>query len=257
MYPELFEIGGRLVPSYYVLNALASLAGFLVLLHNLKGAAPQTKKSVLIFAALIFIPFVAGARLGAEFENFFFKKQSCISFSLKGPVSLWWGAALAALFSLPISKLLKTGAQETSDYFAPSMALGGSISKIGCLLNGCCFGKEAHGPCSFGVYYPHGSYAESIFGSLPSYPVQLFESAAWFLIFIFIMLYSKKRAFKGELFLLTVLFYSIARFFSDFFRYTESTSLISYSQVITLIAAFSLFSVWIIRKKLNAPGKTC
>lgn len=248
----MFEIAGKLVPSYYALNILAAAAGFAVLLHFLKTAPRDTRRKTLIFGALIFIPFIIGARLGAEFENLLTGSSACVSFSLKGPVSLWWGAALATLFSLPVSKLLKTGAQETSDYFAPSIAIGGSISKLGCLLNGCCFGKALTDPRGFGIYYPEGAYAKTLFGDSPVYPVQLFESAAWFLIFLFIMLYSKKRAFKGELFLLTILFYSIARFFSDFYRYRESAAVMTYAQVITLIAALSVFVVWVIRRRLNS-----
>ncbi len=52
-------------------------------------------------------------------------------------------------FRMPIFKLL--------DLAAPSMALGVAIGRIGCLLNGCCYGGICH--TDFGIHFPAGSYA--------------------------------------------------------------------------------------------------
>lgn len=250
MFPYLFEFAGKLVSSYLITNIIAAAIGFFVLWRSLKPAPAGTKGKTMLFGALIFLPFILGARLGAEIENHFFYANYAVSFKLTGQVSLWWGAAVAVAFSFPIASALKLNTFAVSDYFAPSIAIGGSISKLGCLLNGCCFGKPLQDANGFGIFYPEHSYPYSRFGWVPAHPVQLYESAAWLAVFIFIIFYRKKgRHFYGELFLLTILSYSAARFFSDFYRYSHGDGIISYSQAITAIVAFLTLTVWILRKK--------
>lgn len=95
------------------------------------------------------------------------------------------------------------------DWIAPSYPLALIFSKIACYFGGCCWGIEWEN----GVYnYRNERY---------EVPIQLIEAGLALLIFIFMMLY-KKKAKKGTLFPIYLIFYSGTRFFSEFLRREEN-----------------------------------
>ena len=111
------------------------------------------------------------------------------------------------------------------DVVVPVLPLGHAIGRIGCFCAGCCFGWPTDS--SIGVVYtePVGGAPTGI----KLLPVQLFESAVNLLIFAVLMIVSHKMVKKrdtadkiGPRYLTTFLyciFYGIARFSLEFFRY--------------------------------------
>jgi len=88
---------------------------------------------------------------------------------------------------------------------APSIALGMAIGRIGCFLNGCCYGKIAGWGFDFGDGYLR-------------LPTQLFESAFHLAAFIFMLSIRGKVKTPGILFKLYLLAYFIFRFFNEYIR---------------------------------------
>jgi len=107
------------------------------------------------------------------------------------------------------------------DGAAPAMALGEAMTRIGCFLNGCCFGRPTD--AVMGVTFPHGSQvfiAHATAGlialssprSLPVHPTQLYSAAIASVLFLLLLwLFVKGRHFPGALFCLFLVGYGLQR----------------------------------------------
>jgi phosphatidylglycerol---prolipoprotein diacylglyceryl transferase len=114
-----------------------------------------------------------------------------------------------------------------ADVAAPSVVLGTAITRIGCLLFGCDYGKRTDLP--WAIQFPANSPAWKDHvanfqlppGSLESYPIhptQLYETVAGLAIFGLLMLLRRVRPFSGVVFLGWVIGYGIARPIIEVFR---------------------------------------
>lgn len=129
------------------------------------------------------------------------------------------GALIAAFVYLKKNKL---NFWKYADILAPYTALGIAIGRIGCFLNGCCYGLKTSMP--WAIYH---------LGEL-RHPTQIYSSINALIIF-FILKKIKKR-FDGQIFLLFLLIYSTTRFIIEFFRYYEFRIYnLTGSQIISII----------------------
>ena len=112
----------------------------------------------------------------------------------------------------------KMPALGTCDAFAPGLALGHALGRIGCFAAGCCYGKPTQH--WWGVVF-HNPLAKSITGTplgVPLEPTQLFESAVELANFFFLMWLLKRRKFDGQVFGAFMFIYGTARFFLEYLR---------------------------------------
>lgn len=135
------------------------------------------------------------------------------------------------------------------DATTPSIALGLFFTRIGCFLNGCCYGKPTDLP--WAVRFPRGSnvYYDEIekglitgsnASSLPLHPVQLYESLEGLILFlIFFFILSKRKKFDGQTFWTFPLIYSVLRFANELLRGDDIRGYI-WSPYITTSQFFSL-----------------
>ncbi len=251
MYPILFEINGFEIRSYWVMALLGIAAGFFVLFLNLKKNNLSSKKSnlILLFALLIFVPFYAGARLGYLFEHNF----SCQTSGLFNGFSLWWGLITATVSSFFIAKFLKLNVWETADYFAPSIAIGGFFSKLGCLLNGCCFGMPCNEKFFLGTFFQPYSAAGSIYPWQMLHPVQLYSALSWLLIFFIIN--SIKIKFFGEKIIIMSFLYSAFSLLIDFFRWHENPIQSFEIKIISIVIIVISITAYLLRKNFTIQNQ--
>jgi phosphatidylglycerol---prolipoprotein diacylglyceryl transferase len=106
----------------------------------------------------------------------------------------------------------------TMDAFAPGVALGQSIGRLGCFAAGCCWGTECHLP--WGVRF-RSDAAAPVPLDKTLHPVQLYESAADLLIFGILNRYFNRPHRPGLVIGLYLVLYSSARFVVEFFRVHE------------------------------------
>ena len=119
----------------------------------------------------------------------------------------WQGGLLGgAISGIWFVKLKKMSLRQTLDLSAPYIALGQSIGRIGCFLNGCCFGKA----WDLGIYCP--LHQEKL------HPTQLYETFGLFLIFVILKLIGRKPHQAGMVFAFYLWFAAIERFIVEFFR---------------------------------------
>jgi phosphatidylglycerol---prolipoprotein diacylglyceryl transferase len=156
------------------------------------------------------------------------------------------GAVLAAIFFFRTKKIPFL---PYADVSAPSVALGVALTRIGCFLNGCCYGSAASwGGVVFPVSSAAGTYQHQV-NAAGLYPAQLFESAGGLLIFLLLFLIERKKLFSGFLFFSFGLLYSVLRFTVDFFRFygpDERLAGLSHNQIVCIVL-FIIFGGMILR----------
>lgn len=179
MYP-IINVFGLKLQSYYVCAALAASAGLLLSCAMLKKIL--TKKQAVLLPVLTMLSALVGARLlnyitnpnafGSDFPiwTLSYRKLSLMGGLVAGVVTIF-------VFCL-INKLSITA---VLDAFVVPAAAGIMLLKLGCFLNGCCFGIPTDGP--FGVVFPSNAPMYDILSTLhiikvkspKVHPAQLYE----------------------------------------------------------------------------------
>ncbi len=113
----------------------------------------------------------------------------------------------------------------STDILAPSVLLGLGITRIGCFMAGCCFGKPTN--CSCAISFPLDAPATRLFGPVGVHPSQLYSSAGGFLMFGILLLAERYSFIRGATFARFILMYGLARFAVDFSRYYEPEQLMA------------------------------
>jgi len=239
MDPIAFTILGIEVRWYGVFIAFAVIIGTFIALNEAKrrGVSEDTIIDLLLFA----IPAaIVGARLYYvifSWDNY--KNNPMEILNLRGGGLAIHGVIIGGVMVAVIfSKIKKISFWKIGDIVAPSLILGQAIGRWGNYAN-----KEAHGgPTDL----PWGIMVEGI----KVHPTFLYESIWNFVVFIFLMWYSRKKAkADGEVFLLYIILYSVARFFIEGLR-TDSLMFGSFrvAQLISL-AAILVGSIVFYRKR--------
>ncbi|HED23636.1 MAG TPA: hypothetical protein ENN91_00750 [Firmicutes bacterium] len=137
----------------------------------------------------------------------------------------WWAAA--KMFALPFAAL--------TDRLAPHLGIGAAVTRIGCYLNGCCYGKVSDLP--WAVVFPIGSPAHInqvymsenpfLFVPQPVHPAQLYEMAAGLTAALASWLVYKKRSAQGAAAAVFGLVFTAGRFITYFFRDFSQAGLLS------------------------------
>lgn len=239
------------IPIFGVMAVIAFLIGFyIVRRESKKEGIPIQKIESLAFWILIGV--LIGGRMWYVIEIWNYYKQNI------GEIFKFWegglvfyggfiGGFIGVLLYIRISKL---DFNKTSDIFAIALPLVLAIGRIGCFLNGCCFGKETEsfiGICFPKKWFPPPYVSQlernliniSAEKSLPAIPTQIISALLLLLIFVIILLIKRKKPYNGFLFHLFLGLYGIKRFTIDFFRYYEGNALIfkylSLSQILSII----------------------
>lgn len=211
MYPVLFKVGPFNIYSYGVMVALGfSLAALLICRNASKFDLDKDK--MLDMTIIILISGIIGARVFYVLSNFkyYLTKPLEIPDLSKGGL-VWYGAFLSALAAAVwYSKKNRMKSWSVADLLAPYIALAHAFGRIGCFLNGCCYGIEVSGVTSLGVIFPNDHAIR--------YPTQIYSSLVLVLLFAVLRAWQERRHFEGEIFLAYCALYSLERFFMEFLR---------------------------------------
>jgi phosphatidylglycerol:prolipoprotein diacylglycerol transferase len=220
MHPILFEIGGFPVYTYGVLLAAAYLLGlqFALMRARTRGLEPNR---VMDLGIWIIISALVGAKLLlliVDFETFTRSPSELLTLVRSGGV-FYGGLIAAVVVALWYLRRHKMPMWTVTDVFAPGIALGHVIGRVGCLFAGCCFGRPTDVP--WAITFTN-EYARENVGTplnVPLHPTQLYEAGAELLILGFLLITEKKgRPFPGRTFWAYMLFYGISRFVIEFYR---------------------------------------
>jgi phosphatidylglycerol---prolipoprotein diacylglyceryl transferase len=207
MHPEICRIGLFTVYSYGLMLVLAfTVSTFLASRHAVKIGRNPEHISNLCFIALV--AGIVGARIFYVVSNFslFLHNPVEIVMLSRGGLSWFGGLLLGTGSAFVYLKRKKMPVFETLDLIAPFVALAHSIGRIGCLLNGCCFGRHS----AFGLYFP--SHEAVLI------PTQLYSSLCLLGIYIILRFLQERPHQIGVIFYLYLALYSAKRFGIEFMR---------------------------------------
>ncbi len=210
MIPVLFSFGAVHLYSYGLSIAIGVLLSiFLMKRRAVKDGFPKLDDVLdIAFAALVWG--FLGARLFYVFQNLsYYAAQPLKIFAVWEGGLIFYGGALVGLvgFGLTVRKK-KISFWKVLDFLAPYVALSQAFGRVGCFLNGCCFGKACQLP--WAVRFPELSYAV--------HPAQLYEAFYDLVLFVFLIKRGKRSRFEGEVALLYFLLYGMGRYTIEFLR---------------------------------------
>ena len=210
MNPILFSFGPFHLYSYGLCIAVGVLLSiFLMNRRAVKEGFPKPDE-VLDIAFVILVWGFLGARLFYVIQNFsYYAAEPFKILAVWEGGLIFYGGALAALFGFwRTVRKLHLSFWKTLDFFVPYGALAHAFGRIGCFMNGCCYGKVCHLP--WAVRFPGLDHAV--------HPTQLYEAVYDLALFVFLLARRKRARFEGEIGLLYFLFYGLGRYLIEFVR---------------------------------------
>ena len=195
MYPEICRIGPLTLHSYGVLIALGLLLSLFLMDRIAKKSRVLNPQKVFDLVFVTVFSGFAGARVFYILQEWsWYQKHPLEILQIwKGGLVYYGGmvASFAGFFLYVRSKKLPF--LRLSDFILPYIALTHAFGRVGCFLNGCCFGKANH-------------------------PVQLYEALFNLTLFGFLAWLFPRRRFDGEITSLYLIFYPAGRFWLEGFR---------------------------------------
>lgn len=216
MYPVFFEFGSFEIRSYGVIVALSFLVALWMSTKEArrKGLDP---KLIQDFAFYALMGGIIGARL-------YFILFSAPDYFLQHPWEIFavWSGGIGVIGSLIGGFLVavwfchkrKISLLKFGDTLAPGMALGQTFGQFACLLNGDSYGRPTDLPWAI-TYTDPRSLAPL---NIPLHPIEIYEMAAYFLVFLMVWKIKKNYSVDGFTFFIYLAGYGTARFLVDFFR---------------------------------------
>jgi len=247
VFPKLIEIGDFFIPTYGLLVALGFLAGLWVAgrLAQSRGMAPQLITDLGIYVAL------AGL-LGAKLTMLLYDLPYFLSHpgeiftmaTLQAGGVFHGGLILALLVAVWYVRKRKLQFLPVADVFAPGIALGHAIGRLGCFAAGCCWGAACDRPWAVTFNDPDAHELVGVPLGVPLHPSQLYEAGAEALIFG--LLYWRFRQgthAPGHIIALYLVLYPSARFFIEFVRTHEQADPFGWGLSMAQWVALALISV--------------
>ncbi len=264
MYPELFHVGPIPIRSYGVMLAISFVVGVLYIWH----IARRDKKPFdpyLTIASLMILSGVLGARLFYvlfHLEEFAGQWGDVVNpfhsdhFGIAG-LNLYGGVISAVGVVLLYCRAARLNPLGVFDDFSPTLGIGLGLTRIGCFLNGCCFGTPTELP--WGLTFPPDSIPYSIFQNLPLHPAQLYSSLYGLLLFVFLHFTMKRKRFTGQLVAILFMCEALFRYTIEYVRYYENEMMlrldgetVTYNQIISAGLFIIGLTIFLVQRKRGA-----
>jgi phosphatidylglycerol:prolipoprotein diacylglycerol transferase len=196
--PVAFTIGSLEVRWYGIMAAIAVASLLVVMLREAK------RRGISRDIYGIFLCGVVGGIIGGRaayviyyWDHFMANPREIIGFAGLAQMGMIIGIIVAALIYMAITKMRFSTLLSLGDAFIVGALLALAIGRIGCTLNGCCYGQPS--PFNFFplavIYGPHDTIPPQYWG-VPLYPTQLYH-VFWNLI-VFGIIWRFRRKFKPE-----------------------------------------------------------
>ena len=221
MFPKLFEFHSLIIHTYGFLLAIAFISGLYV---SARAATKQGLEAARVYDLGLYLAIsaLAGAKillLITDFEYYLQNPSQIFSLETLRSGGVYYGGFLAALVvgiaymrhhHLPVWRM--------TDCYAPGLALGQTIGRLGCFSAGCCYGRPTSSFLGVVFKNPYSQQTVGVPLMVPLHPTQLYEAAADLIIFVTLWSVLQRKRFDGQVFILYLFMYSVARFFVEFLR---------------------------------------
>ncbi len=255
MLPDLFHI--PFLHTYGLLVATAFLVA-LWLTERLARNAGLPAESVLNLGIYCALAAILGAKLMmfvVDLPYYLENPAEILSLASLQAGGVFYGGFLAALLTAFIY-FRRTGlpALATADVFAPGIALGHGVGRMGCFAAGCCWGVPTHLPWAVTFTNPEANRLVGVPLGVSLHPTQVYESLAEFAIFGILFYRTRRPHQPGAILSLYLMLYSAVRFAVEFVRFHEQANPFGpfdTSQYISLVL-FALGAAWWIKLRPQA-----
>lgn len=224
MFPKLISIGSFYLPTYGVMVALAFLAGLgiTVRLARRSGLNAELITNLAVYVALAGMLGAKVLMIVFDWNRYMANPADIFSFATLQAAGVFQGGLILALVTAYLY-MRRQGLPllATSDAFAPGLALGHGIGKIGCFAAGCCWGIETKVPWAVKFHDPAAYALTGVPLEIALHPAQLYESGAELLIFGFLYWRFGRQHAPGQIIGLYLVISSVTRFLIEFTRNHE------------------------------------
>jgi len=228
MHPDFISIGPLMIHTYGVMMALGFLAGLgnWILLGRREGHSAQFCTDLMFW---VIVSGIVGARTAYVLENWAVYAADPLSVIRvdQGGLIFYGGFVAAAASVVVFGRRHKVPLANLFDFVVTSVPLSHALGRVGCFLNGCCFGS-----CTTAaphVQFPQHSipwYSQLRSGvidthaawSKPVHPVQLYEAAFNILVYGAVVWLFRRKLRPGMVSGVYLVLYAIGRFSLEFMR---------------------------------------
>ena len=229
--PVLFHVGSFEVQAYSFFVLLGLVVGVVIYFYESKRHKRLSENGFFIAVGSIFGGII-GAKILELIINYKFVISNISNLALLFSGRTLVGGLIGGAMGAILTKKILGIKEKRGNYFAPAIAMGVAIGRLGCFFRGCCFGKPTNLP--WGVNFGD---------NIPRHPTQLYESLFMLVMFIYLEKIKDSKDIKpGQLFKLLMISYFLFRFFIEFIRVEQvafmgltSFQLISIGVIIYLI----------------------
>lgn len=249
MRPDLFSIGPITIHGYGLMIGIGFLAAILI---GMKRAEKHGLDKDIVFNMGLLC--IVGGMLGAkilfiitEWNNIIHSRNLWSDLAYGFVV---YGGIIGGILILYVySRFKKLNFLQYMDLIVPSVSIGQGFGRIGCLLAGCCYGRETD--CPIGIVFHNSEFAPNGVSLLPT---QIFSSLGDFAIAGFLIWYVGKQKKDGKVISMYLILYGVGRFIVEIFRNDPrgNVGMLSTSQFISIfMVAFGVGMMYFVthRKK--------
>jgi phosphatidylglycerol:prolipoprotein diacylglycerol transferase len=231
MHPIFFQLGPVTLHAFGAMMALGFLASLGGMRHLARGGFGHLNDDQLSkLLVWLMLGGVVGARLAYVAEHWrseFAGHPGAIIRIDQGGL-MFYGGVLGAVLAIRLfARLERQHPFEIMDLCAAVLPLGHAFGRLGCFLNGCCYGRVSGGLLS--VSYPAGSVpwreqvADRLISaaapcSLPLLPTQLIEMVANLIVFGVLFSLARRHPYRGLVTAVYLMLYAVIRFNTELLR---------------------------------------
>ena len=207
MYPRIGP-----VPTYSILYILSIISHFLMCYFISKRLGLRRRVWIVVGICYM-MGMTIGAKILYDIQNASFNPQALLSIRHYMQGGVWGGLLAYFIMALPLVLILAQKRLEALDLVAMSVPVPWLFAKLGCLFNGCCYGKTSSMP--WAITFPEA--ARGAPAGLPLHPTQIYE----ILVVVCIIVIFKKLKYErwsGAMLLWFLALYGTGRAATEFFR---------------------------------------
>ena len=232
MYPFL-EIFNLKIPMYAIMIMVGFLFAFLVFNLLIKEELKTVDK--ILFSIYVFLGGLVGAKILAmivAIPYFFNASFNFFKWGMNSGMVYFGGVLGAFLMGELYIKLYGLKPEKIWDKVIAVLPLGQVFGRIGCFCAGCCYGVESE---KLGLVFPY--ITNKNLEGVKLLPTQLIEASFCLIVFVFLIILSKKTTKEYLILLVYSISYGVFRFMIEFFRGDETRGIfiLSTSQWIAIL----------------------
>jgi phosphatidylglycerol:prolipoprotein diacylglycerol transferase len=221
VFPRLFHIGNFGLPTYGLLVSLGVLIGLWISVRNSEKQGIN-RDNAWDLGILVVLCGILGAKIlyiVNDWSTYAAHPREIFSLGTLQAGGVFSGGLIAGFAAAAwYIRKHRMPALATADAFAPGLAFGHALGRVGCFAAGCCYGKPTNHFWGVTFTNPLANLYSQTPLNVAIEPTQLFESAVELANFFILMWLLKRKTFDGQVVAAYFILYGVARYFLEFLR---------------------------------------